>query len=40
MTFYGTDYPEPREVDPTIPPATLSDVHEVFRRWLGHRTWW
>lgn len=33
--MYGQDYPEPLEVDPTIPVSSLDECHQVFRRWLG-----
>lgn len=35
VSFYGTDYPDPVDVDPFAPVVTLEDAHEVFRRWLG-----
>ncbi len=34
--FYGTDYPEPPEYDPTLPTGTLDETHNVFRKWLGN----
>lgn len=35
MSFYGTDYPQPTEYDPTLPRVSVSDVHATFARWLG-----
>ncbi|GAA6524376.1 hypothetical protein [Intrasporangium sp. DVR] len=35
MSFYGKDYPEPVEYDPTVPVVSLEEAHAVFARWLG-----
>lgn len=35
VSFYGTDYPDPVDVDPFAPVVTLEDAHAVFARWLG-----
>jgi hypothetical protein len=36
MSFYGKDYPEPPDYDPTVPEVDLDTAHEVFARWLGN----
>jgi len=35
MSFYGKDYPEPPDYDPTVPEVDLDTAHTVFARWLG-----